>query len=336
MRIRYRPGIALVLFCVSLTACRAPASTEARPAGCEDWQAGRLSVFFESATADEVASCLEEGADANMPDDRGRTPLHLAARYIGDPAAINTLVEAGAEVNARDDGRATALHAAWDNANPAVVHALLELGADPLARNDRGKLADPAHCRNWNTPVFARTASADAVAGCIDSGADLHARDDDGNTPLHHAALQDNTRNMALLVEAGTGVNVRNGQGQTPLHYAATNPNAAVAALLLEAGAEVNSRDAIPVSRTLGRVPPYVRVPAARTPPPAARSRSTRRPGATTSPSSPGSWRPAPTSTPATSRAPLRCFRRLRAETATREVPGIRRSLKRCWRRGPT
>ena len=153
------------------------------------------------------------------------------------PSAIHTLLEAGAELNARDDSWNTPLHAAWDNANPAVVHALLELGADPLARNDRGKTADPAHCSNWNTPVFARTASAEAVSDCIASGADLQAADDYGDTPLHHAALQGDGNGLAPLLEAGADVNGRNDHRQTPLHHAATNPRASVAAILLEAGA---------------------------------------------------------------------------------------------------
>ena len=102
------------------------------------------------------------------------------------------LAEVGTDINARDGKRDTPLHAAWGNPNPAVVAALLGLGADPLARNQRGRIADPQHCANWNTPVFARMATTRTVAGCIESGADPHAadpaaHDDWGRTPLDYA-----------------------------------------------------------------------------------------------------------------------------------------------------
>lgn len=74
-------------------------------------------------------------------DGSGFTPLHNAAGWSANPAIIETLVAAGAEVNARDRDGDTPLHnAARFNDNPAVITALLDAGADAAARDDDGKI----------------------------------------------------------------------------------------------------------------------------------------------------------------------------------------------------
>ena len=43
-------------------------------------------------------------------------------------------------------------------------------------------------CADWNSRGFFETAGAGEVRACLRAGADLHARDEDGLTPLHRAA----------------------------------------------------------------------------------------------------------------------------------------------------
>ncbi|EAX73956.1 ankyrin repeat protein, putative [Trichomonas vaginalis G3] len=43
----------------------------------------------------------------------------------------------------------------------------------------------------------------------------------DGETPLHLAALQDNIEIVELLLSHGADVNEKNSKGETPLHIAA-------------------------------------------------------------------------------------------------------------------
>ena len=43
----------------------------------------------------------------------------------------------------------------------------------------------PARCETWNRREFFETATVEEVAACLDVGADVAARDDDGRAPLH-------------------------------------------------------------------------------------------------------------------------------------------------------
>lgn len=69
------------------------------------------------------------------------TPLHFAAGFNDDPAIIDALVAAGAELEARLEQGLTPLHlAAGFNHNPAVIEALLEAGADRRAQDNDGNI----------------------------------------------------------------------------------------------------------------------------------------------------------------------------------------------------
>ncbi len=102
-----------------------------------------------------------------------------------------------------------------------------------------------ASCEGWNNRAFFKTATLKAVTDCLKNGADLHARTENGSTPLHFAAHSNkNPAVIAALVKAGADVNARNVTGWTSLHFAASQTqNPAVIDVLVKAGSDPNARD---------------------------------------------------------------------------------------------
>ena len=74
-------------------------------------------------------------------------------------------------------------------------------------------------------------------------GADVHARDHDGQTPLHRAAADGATETIAMLLAKGARAGESDADDVTPLHLAAVEGRRDVVELLAVAGADVNARD---------------------------------------------------------------------------------------------
>lgn len=62
-------------------------------------------------------------------------------------------------------------------------------------------------------------------------------------TPLHEAALKNNTFIIQLLLDRGADINARDTNDQTALHKAAWNNCTSAMRLLLERGADPNARN---------------------------------------------------------------------------------------------
>ena len=93
----------------------------------------------------------------------------------------------------------------------------------------------------------------DAITGNSNKGATVaaliqqdpklvHAKNADGDQPLHLAAQKDEAATIKMLLDAGADVNARGAKGWTPLHYAGASGNKEACLALLENGA---NRDAL-------------------------------------------------------------------------------------------
>ncbi|NXU30052.1 ASB10 protein, partial [Thalassarche chlororhynchos] len=199
------------------------------------------------------------------------TPLHITASR-GYTECLRLLLLRGAAVNFAPGGK-TALHEACAAASTDCVRLLLSFGADPEAVSEDGykplhlcKSPDSIECVQQllqrGASVNSRTEEEDDTAlhvaarhGLTDHvqlllcyGAELEAKNGEGQTPLNAACAQPHQpqdmgryyRVCQLLVESGASINAADRDRQHPLHLACKNANAQVAELLLARGANVN------------------------------------------------------------------------------------------------
>lgn len=191
--------------------------------------------FSEYAGTEIMAALLEAGANINDRDKSNETPLHNAAdtHYKN----VKFLIDHGAEINAICNGGLTPLHIAARGSNKGLAFFSEEATKFNQDKN---------------------------VKALIEADADVHIKDDYGNTALHYAAMNASSRKIKDLVEAGADINTMNKKGETPFHKALTynpihhpkSPKPAPQVLkknielqndsinyMLELGADVNIRD---------------------------------------------------------------------------------------------
>lgn len=166
------------------------------------------------------------------------SPLADAAMR-GDVAAVKTLIDDGADLNAATGDGMTALHWAAERNRTAIAELLLAAGASVSVTTRLGNYT-PLH-------IAARNGSLDVVAELLDAGADPNAPTSTGGaTPLHLGATAADGAIVALLMEHGARVNQTESRwGQTPLMFAASAGRLDPVDALLRAGADLDARSKV-------------------------------------------------------------------------------------------
>jgi hypothetical protein len=160
-----------------------------------------------------VAMFLEAHINTEMHDQRGWTPLMLAAFY-GHNETISILIKHRANILARDLLGNTALHWAIDAGKTDSAKLLIENRAEVDSCNSVGL-----------TPLIRaimRRSLGDVLL-LIDSGANLNLPARDGSTALHRAAAEGYTEIVRTLLHSGADMNVKNSDGNLPLTLAVKN-----------------------------------------------------------------------------------------------------------------
>jgi ankyrin repeat protein len=138
----------------------------------------------------------------------GWTPL-LAASNRGHVQVVKELLEHGADIEAYDNDGWTALHFACGNGHAAVV---IEL----LSPNDRN---------GATTSILGKRKSR---------GANIKAKTNQGNTPLHISSLYGSLPVVKVLLSGGANILAANNSGRLPIHKAVSYRKSAVSKCVLQ------------------------------------------------------------------------------------------------------
>lgn len=186
------------------------------------------------------------GADVNIKNNDGDTPLHTAIVKGNYDFAQILVVYLHADINAINNKGETALHLVLKNLVSKCDNKLIH-----DIKDNKGNL------------VFYRTVSnIEILYDLISEGANIHIKDNEGNSALHVAAssgiiklIQAKIKDtdyydkkslyniLRILVWRNTDINAKNKNGDTPLLLAVYRKREATVELLISAGANVNVKN---------------------------------------------------------------------------------------------
>jgi ankyrin repeat protein len=229
---------------------------------------GRTALYFAVEIGSKKTAQLlvtELGADANVPDGKGITPLHVAATR-GIEEIVGLLIEANAHLEAKDEAGDTALMKALVNGNEGSAKLLIDTGADINMKNAQEETtlhaavnggclslvkmlissnisASIEDRKGWSPLHLAAGGDYTSILGVLfELGANIHACNFEGITALHNAAGSGSLASCRMLVQFGASLDAVSNIGLTPLHCAALTGEVGVASWLISEQVDLNAR----------------------------------------------------------------------------------------------
>ncbi|NIP28611.1 MAG: hypothetical protein GWN67_28130 [Phycisphaerae bacterium] len=221
---------------------------------------GLLQNLHKAAAQNNIKKIkllLSDGADVNLKDNDGYTPLFYAI-WQRNVDMANLFISHRAEVNLFDETNSTPLHYAVWSADMDMIKLLVEKGADINAgdRKDKtplqyaighmkGNLVDLLLAGETMYPTLHLSAAKGDLAGIksfIEKGINIDEKDTIGWTPFLWAASTGRINVCQFLISKGDNVNAKNQDGVTPLHVACLFGQKDVAKLLIRKNVDINAK----------------------------------------------------------------------------------------------
>ncbi|MHC9538438.1 MAG: ankyrin repeat domain-containing protein [Vulcanimicrobiota bacterium] len=227
---------------------------------CSPWF--EYLTFFKAVyreDTDRVNLFLRAGVNPSLPEEycwseQGHerwTALHIAA-FKGNVRFIAMFLEMGVPVDAIDSYGMTALHWAAFSGNKKWVDRPIAVSFWHYEQNEPFGLfighypnfeSEYLENRDTSVPATESIRHREISALLLQRGAQIHAKDTFGQTPLHIAAYVGNATLVELLLKKDAHTGSVDKNGRNPLHLAAWGNHLKVVEMLLAAGASADHRD---------------------------------------------------------------------------------------------
>lgn len=182
-----------------------------------------------------VNAFLAARMNPNVKEPVSQAAPLIASSARGDIEIVRTLLNAGADVNARDRGGYTPVLRALEKSNLEIADLLL--ARPEVELNAQGASGVTVLMQ------YVGLNNEDMVRKVLDRGATVELQDSDGDTALHRAAQSGNVEILELLLAKGAKPDVQNKVGGTALMWAAVFGHEDAARALLEKGADPSLKD---------------------------------------------------------------------------------------------
>ena len=209
-------------------------------------KSGGTTVLMAAAPdAEKMRLLIDRGANVNARAQSRFSALMVAAQYQDSTAAINLLLDRGAEVGPPAEGGAPVF-----NANPFFLASYAGNAAVLTRLKDAGaKIDEPMTLigTSRTTPLLGafKFGDEEVARTLFDLGTPIEFADGNGITMLGRAALNNEVAMAKALIDRGANVNVVDKLGMTPLLWAASMDfgEPAMIELLLKSGAKADARN---------------------------------------------------------------------------------------------
>jgi cytohesin len=201
-------------------------------------QVSALHLAALEGRLDIMQALIDKGADKDIQDSMGLTPLHWAI-MAQQRKAVTMLIKNHAQVNATDNSQRSPLHLAILYGLTDEVQELVVAGADKEAecQMEDGKSQRPLY--------LAALGNYAAIINILAAAqVNLNVQEQRlQKTALHIATEEGNLAAMRALIAAGANRDVHDANGFTPLHIAVTKGYSEAVNILIAAGADINAQD---------------------------------------------------------------------------------------------
>ncbi len=221
---------------------------------------GKTPLFYviHHMSDDKLNLLIQKGAKTDIADINGQTPLMKAVNT--NIEIVKTLIENGADINAKDNhGTSVLMYAATLGKleiRDKMIMFLINSGANIQAKNNEGNTAFDFYINlvNYDNLIFRGLGKDYIILHSNEGGKDLeilkllyqensnfNTKDIYGNSLMHNCIYENYDNELInYFIENGAKVNIKNDAGNTPFLLCTIAKNWEKAELMLNNGAEPN------------------------------------------------------------------------------------------------